>query len=270
MTSTGPSLVATPAPGQLFWYLAAGRNALGTGSAGNAQPGGVVPRVVNSSGPCCNEPMFLESFGAPDGAAWPFPWVPTGSVLDASQNSGAARWRPVLSNYSLARLYAPYLERNVEALFTIRFDDIARQGIGFYVRQNGGYLQQTTPRGQGYAVFVEGFRGDGIGLWKEENGQEISLNIRFSAAYAFTNGVRYRVRFRVTQPTAATTLLQAKIWRETLAEPPVWDVEFTDPTAVLQNVSGGFAVDSWNSNITGGPAPLYTLIDDIQVTRLCP
>ena len=121
-----------------------------------------------------------------------------GSVETADLQGNRARFRPTLSNYSLARLHAPFDERDVEVELTLEFTDVTSQGLGFYVRQNGGYLQQTPTHGQGYAVFVEGFRASpGIGAWREVDGNEQEVQVHFDPALNFQNGVRYRVRFRV-------------------------------------------------------------------------
>ena len=48
-TSTGPLLTATPAPGELFWFLVTAANICGEGPAGNATS---APRIVNSTGSC--------------------------------------------------------------------------------------------------------------------------------------------------------------------------------------------------------------------------
>lgn len=144
------------------------------------------------------------------------------------------------------------------------------QGIGFYVRQNGGYLQQTVPHGQGYAVFVEGFRTtQGIGVWREVGGVETDIEITFDNALNLQNAVPYRVRFRVSQMDAGTTLLQARIWPVGQAEPAAWNVEATDATPVLQNLSGGIALDSWSVLQSPDPITAHTLVDDVEVEGLC-
>ncbi|NJL29052.1 MAG: SMP-30/gluconolactonase/LRE family protein, partial [Thermoanaerobaculia bacterium] len=176
----------------------------------------------------------------------------------------------VPSGYSLARLAATVETRDVEVRFTLVFEDVASQGVGFYVRQNGGYLQQTTPHGQGYAVFVEGFRGTpGIGVWREVDGVEQDILINFDPALGFQNGVPYRVRFRVNQVDSATTLLQAKIWPVGQTEPAAWNVRATDTTPQLQGITGGIALDSWSGIQSPNPITAHTLIDDVEVEALC-
>jgi len=213
---------------------------------------------------------FVENFAGADGDPWPAYWSAVGGVALADLQAGQARFRPVPSGYSLARLFAPVDTRDVELRFTVVFEDIATQGVGFYVRQNGGYLQQTTPFGQGYAVFVEGFRAlPGIGVWREVDGVEQQIQIFFDAALNFQNGVPYRVRFRVNQVDLATTMLQAKVWPEADAEPEGWQVQATDSTPALQGISGGIAPDSWSALQSPGPITAHTFVDDIEVEALC-
>jgi gluconolactonase len=161
---------------------------------------------------------------------------------------------------------APLGAVNAEVAFTLVLTDEPTQGVGFYLRQNGGYLQQTTPAGAGYAVFVEGsFRSlAGIGVWKEENGQEIEL--AHSQDLLPVEGVAYRVRFRVLQDDASTTRLQAKIWEAAEPEPLAWQLDHLDATASLQGVAGGMAIDSW-SVLTSGITE-HTLVDDVVVLPL--
>ncbi|REJ73702.1 MAG: SMP-30/gluconolactonase/LRE family protein [Acidobacteria bacterium] len=213
---------------------------------------------------------YSAAFSIPDAAVWPAPWEVAGGVADAEVSAGALRFRPTPTGYSLARLVAPVVSRDVEVRFTVRFDDIATQGVGFYVRQNGGYLQQTTPHGEGYAVFVEGFREDqGIGIWKEEDGHEIPLQILFDDGLGFVDGADYRVRFRAAQLGPAETLLQAKVWPAVEAEPLAWQVEINDSTPSLQGVSGGIALDSWSSIQSPSPIAAWTWVDDVEVSTLC-
>lgn len=214
--------------------------------------------------------LYSESFDGADSDPWPAPWTAIGSVALADLEGGRARFRPTPSSYSLARLYAPVTTQNVEVRFTLVFEDVGSQGVGFYVRQNGGYLNQTFPAGQGYAVFVEGFRGPGIGVWREVGGTETSIQILFDAALDFQDGVAYRVRFRVEQIDGSTTMLRAKVWPVAQAEPANWHVEVTDSTPELQGIAGGMALDSWSDIQAPGSIVAHTLVDDIEIEGLCP
>ncbi|MFN2377815.1 MAG: hypothetical protein ABR538_14870, partial [Candidatus Binatia bacterium] len=141
--------------------------------------------VVEDDTPPCEEVVYGEEFTLADASAWPSPWTVQPNVAVADIQGGQARLRPTLEpSYSLARMTAdlPSPETDVEVTFTFEFGDTTSQGIGFYVRQNGGHLQLTTPHGQGYAVFIEGYAvfgegggQQGIGLWKEVDGVEIPL-----------------------------------------------------------------------------------------------
>src|SRR5205814_1079180 len=112
---------------------------------------------------------------ATDAPTWPAPWSVAGNVQVADVVGGAARLAPQPTSYSLARMKGSPPTGDVEVTFAFRMEDQATQGVGFYVRQNGGYLMQTLPHGQGYAVFVAGSwygANAGIGVWRELDGTE--------------------------------------------------------------------------------------------------
>lgn len=221
----------------------------------------------SSDGSICPSTLD-EEFSRPDGAAWPSPWQAVGGVALADVQGGRARLRPSPSGYSLARMVAPLGAVDAEAVFTAILEDDATQGIGFYLRQNGGYLQDPDLPGAGYAVFLEGsFRGmPGIGVWKEEDGHEIPLD--HASPLAPTAGVPYRVRFRLEQEDVATTRLRARVWRASEPEPFHWDVDHLDSTASLQGVAGGAAIDSWSVVQEPNPISASTLVDDVEVHSL--
>ncbi len=249
-------------------------SACGDGAARTVDSGATAPdaHVVDaytsdgtSDGAAGSQLVFSASFPGSD-SAWPQPWETAGGVAVADVVAGRGRLAPVLSAYSLARMVAPGSETNVEATFEIEFDELNTQGIGFYVRQNGGYLDQSSPTGAGYAVFIEGFRGPpAIGVWRERDGHEEQLANTLNPTPNMQSGVAYRVRFRAQQ-AGASTELSAKIWPVGQAEPAAWSVEATDTTPSLQNLAGGYAVDAWNSGTTGPPPP-NIWIDDIAVYR---
>lgn len=206
---------------------------------------------------------FQESFDVADGAPWPAPWSVLGGVSVADVQGGRGRLVPVASGYSLARMGAPLDCVDVEATFAFEFTDAATQGVGFYVRQNGGYLEATNPRGLGYAAFAEAFREPaGIGAWREIEGRE--EQIEATVPFAVAPGVVHRVRLRVTQDGDARTRARIKLWRDGEPEPQAWQVERTDSTPELQGLHGGIAVDAWSSLTSGQPLELY--VDDIVVT----
>jgi hypothetical protein len=216
----------------------------------------------------CGDLIYAEPFTLSDGSSWPAPWTALGNIAAADIQQGMARLQPQPTGYSLARMGAAVANSNVDVRFTLRIEDTATQGVGFYVRQNGGYLTQTATHGQGYAVFVEGdFRAQpGIGLWKELDGSESPI---MHAPYqTLVAGVDYRVRFQILQSSPSQTLSRAKLWLASDAEPAAWQASVTDTTAPLQNVSGGIAVDSWSSR-TSAPISAYTFIDNIELVSLC-
>jgi hypothetical protein len=230
---------------------------------------------------CCGGLLLEENFTLPNGSGWPAPWTEAGDeVALADVQQGRGRLRPAPSSYSLARMVAPGASAAAEALFTMVFEDAGTQGFGFYSRQNGGYLQQTTPFGQGYAVFVEAFRGPGIGLWTEVGGVEDDIQILFDNALGLLSNVPYRVRFRLEAPPPGSTgavgaggrggpesHLQARVWPVGTPEPAAWQIDLFDSTAVLQGATGGFAIDSWSTRTSAITA--HTLVDDIQIFAVC-
>ncbi len=263
---TGPVLWESPGAAGLHWFVVTAVNPDGEGTEG---PGSTGARALDTSGPCCAPFALVDDFDEPNGAAWAPPWAELGSVDVADVQGARGRFRPTLSNYSLARLGVPFSARNLESTITIEFEDVRTQGVGLYHRSNGGYLNQTNPPGAGYALFLEGFRGDAIGVWREVNGQEQEVNIVYDPSLALTNGTRYRARFRVHQALPTATELLAKVWRAGTPEPFAWNVRALDFTPVLQGTSGGLAVDSWSVAITGNPPPPHTFVDDIRAWPLC-
>lgn len=187
-----------------------------------------------------------------------------------TSRGGFGRLRPGPTGYSLGRMKAAAANRDVDVTFRFRIENDTTQGVGFYVRQNGGYLTQTVPAGQGYAIFIEGsFRSlPGVGVWKESNGNEIQI-AHSSGVAGPVVGVVYRARFQTQQLNPTTTELRARFWPEGGAEPAAWQITGTDATAALQNVSGGIAVDSWSVLQTPSTISDATLIDDVVLTPLC-
>ncbi|UXI67000.1 hypothetical protein [Tahibacter amnicola] len=235
--------------------------------AANAEPVDIL--LLDGFEADCGRLIYSEPFSGANGSAWPSPWTAIGNVETADVQQSAARLRPHPTNYSLARMYAPVDTRNVELRFALRMEDIATQGVGFYVRQNGGYLTQTN--GRGYAVFTEGsFRNaPGVSVWKEENGTEIELAHAPAPNPAMASGVEYRVRFQVLQLNSASTRLRARLWPSAGTEPVGWQTSFDDPTAVLQNISGGIAVDSWSVRQPPAAITAHTFVDSVEIISLC-
>lgn len=219
-------------------------------------------------------PSHLESFDGLDGDPWPAPWQASGDGVDlALLAGGRARLRPVNSDdpYSLGRMVADVPTADVEVAFTVVFEDAGTQGVGFYVRQNGGFLRRSTPHGAGYAVFVQNAFGNVIGVWREVDGiEEVLPPGQLDVGFAFANGTPYRVRFRVTTADPTHSRLQAKVWPEAEVEPAAWTVEALDDTPPLQGIVGGIAVDSYSSFLLAPPVTAATLVDDVRVVPLCP
>jgi len=218
--------------------------------------------AVRVTAPSTSDVVYQWGFSGANGATWPAPWTALNSaVLSATIVGNEARLTGVTSR--VARMALPVDPSvDAEAQFTIRFDDFHSQGFGFYLRQNGGALRDTTLHGQGYAVFVEGGYQRVIGLWREIDGVETRIAASAPSSVELADGVPYRVRYRVQQ-NGASTLLQAKVWPAGAAEPAGWMVETVDSTPQLQRTSGRYAADVYNFSGTGG-----VNLDDLTIRRL--
>jgi hypothetical protein len=212
--------------------------------------------------------IYTQSFDGPDGSPWPAPWLavtPHVTLQDLSGNRGRLNGDP----QHVARMVLPgFAEADVEVEVTVEFEDVAFQGFGLYVRQNGGYLQDTVPFGQGYATFLKGNWAwpEDLGLWTETNGVETQYLFGLNPIPGgLQNGVPYRVRFRVEQDNPTQTLVQAKVWEVGDPEPVAWTIESLNAEAVLQNTAGTFAIDLYNHSGTG-----HLFVDDLVIHRLPP
>lgn len=202
---------------------------------------------------------FTESFDAPDGSPWPAPWVNTGGVAVAEVVGGRGRLVPTPGPYAVARVFAPMDCTDIDLTFTFEMSMPATQGFGIYVRQNGGYLVDTNPTGEGYSTFLQAFNEAGISVWREVDGVEQIIG-------GVTPGplepnVVYHARLRVTQMDPGTTRLRARYWPTGAAEPGGWQVERTDDSPSLQTAGGGIAVDAYLTPQASGPMDFF--VDDI-------
>jgi hypothetical protein len=234
-------------------------------SAGSGAAGGGGASAAGGSGGAlgCS---FSESFDVGDESPWPAPWSVAGGVAIADVQGGRGRLVPVTSNYSLARMVAPLGCSEAEVTFSFEMTSESTQGVGLYLRQNGGYLQATNPSGSGYAAFVEAFREpEGIGVWREVSGEEQLVDDTVTP-FALEPGTVYRARFRLSQASADQTRLEAKVWAASDSEPATFSVDRFDTTPALQGGSGGIALDSWSSLVSGDATALY--VDDIVVSPL--
>lgn len=219
------------------------------------------------------EMLFQEDFTAPNSTDWNGynQWQESGNeVAMAEILNNQAKLIPNASGYSLARMIHSVETLDAEATYSIYFENASTQGIGFYLRSNGGYLQQTNPTGQGYGVFVERFaaQGAGIGLWYENDGTEISFIRFYDPGFQILNETEYRIRYQVYQESQSTTRLRARFWQAGTTEPNLWQVSYLDDFVPLQNTSGGILVDSWSTQQNGVITDAIR-IDNIQVTQLC-
>ncbi|MFO0636284.1 MAG: hypothetical protein U0168_25920 [Nannocystaceae bacterium] len=208
-------------------------------------------------------PLFIDHFDGPDGAPWNDPWTIVGdNVLSATLQGGRGQLSGITGG--TARLILPgFAELDADVFVTIEFTDWSAQGFGVYQRQNGGSLTQTDPPGEGYALFLEGFYLQSLGIWTELAGVETLAYASYDPVPGGVQaGVRYRVRYQVQQQ-GSESALRAKIWLEGDAEPAAWTFEITDATVELQDQPGSFAVDIYN---WAGVDSVY--VDDVEIWPL--
>jgi hypothetical protein len=206
----------------------------------------------------------------------PWPWAPLGGVQSATVLNGVGTLSGVPSTqpYTLARVGAAGCGApDVEVSF--EFSLPPGSGVGFYVRQNGGFL---APRGlvsgAGYALFAETFRDRRFGLWREVGGVETELRPVLGASIANT---WFQARFQVEQAPlpdggldALGTRLRGRLWPRGTAEPSTWEAELVDRTASLQagSASTGFAVDAFSTATPDAGVVLPVQVDNLVVRRL--
>lgn len=245
----------------------AGTSTTGSASSGTASSGSSSVSSTSSGmgGPCAEGTLAYKTDFGVDGA-WPAPWAIAGGVETMQVTGGRARLVPLHSNYPLARMKIPLSVVNSESTFTVEFENVPVQGVGFYGRQNGGYLGQTTPNGAGYAIFTAGVTNPaGIGSWFEAPGNgEVMFH---TSPFNLQSNVVYRVRVRIENDTAATTRLRGRVWADGTAEPAAWTEDHTDATRPeLQNLAGGFAIDAWHNTSNGAFENVW--IDDLVICQL--
>lgn len=216
-------------------------------------------------GPCSEGTLFYENDFSTAGS-WPSPWVIAGGVGTAQIIAGRARLVPMPAQYPLARMHLPGSVVNSESTFTLELENVPVQGMGFYGRQNGGYLAQTNPEGAGYAIFTAGVTTPpGQGSWFEAPGNgEVNF-----ATTMFTqqSNTTYRLRVRIQQETPTSTRIRGRIWLDGDPEPAAWTHDHTDNTRPeLQNLAGGFAIDAWHNAGNGGFEDVF--IDDLVICQL--
>lgn len=219
-----------------------------------------------STGTAGDEPsvLLVEEFDRSDGEPLPEGWVVLESSLDIAEHRSGALELSASDAYRVSRVATDLFSAiNAEAQFKVRFEDVKEQGVGLYLRSNGGLLQRTTPYGQGYNVYIDSVYSTTptIRLYKEVDGHEDELlGAGARASVTIDNDVVYHVWFRVVQIDATTTRLQAKIWSTAESEPLEWTVTTDDDEEVLQGTAGGLAIDLYESD-----ADLSASIENVMV-----
>ncbi len=219
-----------------------------------------------------NPTSFTEVFTAADNTAWPSSWTTVSSAatvsVDIQNNRGRLQsnlYDGVSTVTALTRVINSSVNlQDVDVVFTVEFEDFVNQGVGFYARQNGGYLTELATNGQGYSVFWQGNTIGEFGLWYELNGVETLIQSVENPLASVLNNTAYRIRFQIIQET--NTKLRAKVWLASNTEPAAWNINFiTSSISGLQNISGGIAVDLLNYN-TAATGTIF--VDDITVSKL--
>jgi hypothetical protein len=206
--------------------------------------------------------VYSQSFAGPEGSDWPAPWYPiTNHVTWHDLHNNQGRFRSDGIGAVPGRMELPnFSERDVEAVWTVDFEDPTNQGSGLYVRQSGQYI------GEGYVLYIEGIAtppATHLTLWAAVNGVENRFFDVPAAVSPFLPNTRYRVRFQVVQVDTFTTGLRGRIWPPTDNEPSNWQIDTTDTTPSLQNARGTFAFDVYNYSGTAN-----VLVSDLVITRL--
>lgn len=212
--------------------------------------------------------LYSENFNLADGSAWPSPWQIVSEVNSPVLHSDIQNGRARLSGTQgvvTRMINRSVIAKNFDAYFTVEYENFNGQGIGFYGRQNGGRLTATNPKGQGYAVFLEGNGTESLDLWYEEGGVEILAASTHNplGINAIQDDTEYRIRFQVEQISENESRIRSKLWLKSEAEPDEWQVVLNSTHAHLQNISDGFAIDIYNYL---GTDAIY--IDDILIKEL--
>ncbi|MBC8070309.1 MAG: prolyl oligopeptidase family serine peptidase [Deltaproteobacteria bacterium] len=203
--------------------------------------------------------IHVDTFTSPDVGSWPFPWYASDAqVISNEIFNGQALLSGETS--SVARMILPgYDELDTNTSFTITFDNMTNQGVGFYARHTG--TAPGTDGSSGYGVYVEG-NTQMIGIWLEDDGIEMPLLETSIAARGYEGGVPYRIRFQVFSEVDGQNRARARIWPVGQPEPGAWDVEVLDDT-LAPDAGGTFAFDVFNYIGTGS-----VRVDDLFVEAL--
>lgn len=214
----------------------------------------------SSSGGMDSTLLFYEPFDGGMNNTWPAPWVPLGGLI-AYDVTGDGRGRLLGHATTVGRVGVPgFTELDVDLSLTVTFEDWAGQGMGAYVRQNGGWLVETMPPGAGYAIYIEGHGGPAMGVWREVQGVETLVSS--VDLPGVVDNVPYRVRVQCEQ-VGGSTVVRGRLWPAANPEPATWLLEYTDNAPTLQNVAGSIALDVYNYD---GSNSVY--FDDVELHSL--
>jgi hypothetical protein len=212
--------------------------------------------------------VLLDSnFTGTNGAVWPSPWTTslqggtTGGVIDIQSNRG--RMRAHDGGYRRARASATGItitNGTYEATFNMQ--GTVEQYCYLWFRTTGDWVSGSEWLKNGYGVnhwtYTDGTLQQGFALVKVVGGVEIVLVETAPGVVTYTAGADYKTKISVIG-----SLIKAKVWLASAAEPNAWTLEATDDTYA----SGGIDI----SLLSGATANnrQWTL-DDVRVTSITP
>lgn len=200
--------------------------------------------------------VYTQTFDGADGDSWEVPWVPGNSNVTSHEIEGnRGRFSGDTSAIATMNLVGP-TERDIDAVFSVTYDNFFQQGAGFALRQNNSPFVD-----EGYAVFLEGGYAQSFGIWRETSGSATQITSIPVVAPAEVSAT-YWIRMQAFNEDGQVHL-RARHWLDGEAEPDVWELDLLDATPELIDAAGSFAFDLYNYTGTGGVS-----VDDLTITRI--
>ena len=216
---------------------------------------GSVSEVVEvAEGPAV-ETIALDDFGRSSASGWGSAevggaWTHQGGSASFSVSDGQGRIALNISDTRASRLLSVATD-DVEILTTVSVD---RTGAGYYAsvigRQVGSDMYSARLRFEANGV---------VRLYALRNESALANSFVLPGA-GYAPGEKLTVRVRVSGTTP--TVVSAKVWRASEAEPADWQVSGTDTTAALQQ-PGAIGLISYLSGSSATPTALLS-VDTFQ------
>ncbi len=182
---------------------------------------------------------FQETWTASNGLAWPAAWTFAGDTdqttdLDIQSNRGRVVGDVAATGEVIA--HTGHYAENVDQTVLFR---IGADGMGFgLVARRANISSDTYYLAR---VIRGGAAGDALRIYKVVGGVETELANTGLLYNPGGGGTDYKMRFACTRD-GARTILQAKLWDASGAEPGAWAAEVTDDEASLQGIQGRFGL----------------------------